>query len=198
MLHSVLSGSHMQLLVTLREVKPSIWRRLVVPADLPLALLHDVLQITFGWTDSHLHDFTAGDVRFGMTDVEEELLAVDDRAAPLGAVARKGSSFLYRYDFGDDWEHDIKVEDVVEPDRDPLRLVCLDGARRCPPEDCGGPGGYANVLRVLRNSKDEEHLDMKRWVGRGYDPEAFDIEKVNRKLGVIGRRFERTMVAGRR
>lgn len=185
------AGSHMQLKVELLEMTPSIWRRLVVPADIALDVLHEVLQIAFGWKDSHLHDFHAGDVRFGMVDVDDELLSVDERAAPLGAIARVGSSLIYRYDFGDRWEHEITIESIVEPTRAPLRVECRDGARACPPEDCGGVPGYENMLRVLGDPKDEEHADMRRWVGRAYDPEKFEIEKVNKKLGVIGRRLER-------
>lgn len=138
--------------------------------------------------------FTSG-MFFGMADVDDELLFVDERAAPLGAVAHQGSRLVYRYDFGDDWAHDITVETVTEPDREPLRLSCLDGARGCPPEDCGGVHGYENLLRVLRDPADEEHADMKRWVGRGFDPEKFELEKVNKKLAVIGRKFDRAMNA---
>jgi len=176
------SGSHLQLRVELRYIKPAIWRQLVVPADATLDVVHQVLQIAFGWKDSHLHDFHVGDVRFGMTGVDDELLAVREHAAPLGAITREGSMFVYRYDFGDDWEHE-------EPDREPLRLECLDGARACPPEDCGGPPGYQNLLRVLSDPRDEEYADMRRWVGRAFDPERFEREKINKKIAVIARRL---------
>jgi len=184
-------GSTMQLRVELRDITPSIWRRLAVPAELTLDVLHDVLQVAFGWTDSHLHDFHLAGVRFGMPDVEDELLLVDERAAPIGAVAAQGAVFLYRYDYGDDWEHDITVESISEPGPGPIVVECLEGARACPPEDCGGPPGYENLLRVLADPTDEEHRDMKRWVGRGFDSERLDLDKLNKKLRVIGRRFER-------
>lgn len=190
-------GSAMQLRVELRHITPSIWRRLVVPAEVTLDVLHDILQVAFGWTNSHLHDFHVGDVRFGMADVEDELMVVDERAAPLGAIACQGAEFLYRYDYGDDWEHDITVENISEPSRDPVVVECLGGARACPPEDCGGPPGYENLLRVLADPDDEEHRDMKRWVGRAFDPEKLDLAKVNKKLGVIGRRLERWARKGR-
>ncbi|MBI3203240.1 MAG: plasmid pRiA4b ORF-3 family protein, partial [Myxococcales bacterium] len=112
-------GSTMQLHVELRDVSPAIWRRLVVSAEVTLDVLHDILQAAFGWTNSHLHDFQVGDVRFGTADAEEELLVVDEAAAPIGAVAREGTVFLYRYDYGDDWEHTITVESVSEPGPDP-------------------------------------------------------------------------------
>jgi hypothetical protein len=180
-------GDHFDLSVSLREIEPSIWRALQVPAELSFAELHQVLQIAFGWKDSHLHDFHIGDIRFGMADVEDELFCVDEHAAPLGAVARVGSTFVYLYDFGDGWEHDITVERVGEGGDEAIR--CTDGARACPPEDCGGSPGYAHLLEVLANPKDEEHADMKRWVGRSFDPEKFDAVAVNKKLATLSKRF---------
>jgi hypothetical protein len=86
------SGSHLQLRAELRDISPAIWRRLVVPADATLDVVHQVLQIAFGWKDSHLHDFHVGEVRFGMTGVDDELLAVDEHAAPLGEITRSSNS----------------------------------------------------------------------------------------------------------
>lgn len=191
-------GSHMQLRVEVRDIAPPIWRRLVVPADVALDELHEVLQIAFGWTDSHLHDFQVGEVRFAQLGDDDELFAVEERGAALGAIARQGSSFVYRYDFGDDWDHEILVEDITEPSRGPRRVECLDGARACPPEDCGGTHGYAELLRVLADPNDEEHASMKNWVGRGYAPDRFEIVKVNKKLGALARRLARPRSARRR
>ncbi|HKY40305.1 MAG TPA: plasmid pRiA4b ORF-3 family protein [Polyangiaceae bacterium] len=132
----------------------AIWRTVVVPAEMSLGELHEVLQIALGWQDSHLHDFEVGEIRFGMVDVEDELFAVDEQAAPLGAVAREGSSFTYRYDFGDDWEHDVVVESVIA--NGAQGIVCSGGARACPPEDSGGTHGYANLLGVLANPDDDQ------------------------------------------
>ena len=105
-------GDVFELRVTLRELDPPVWRSLRVPADMPLSALHEVLQIAFGWQNSHLHEFRAGDIRFGIPDVEDQFFSVDERAAPIGAVARIGSQLVYHYDFGDDWEHDLVVERV--------------------------------------------------------------------------------------
>jgi hypothetical protein len=184
-------GSTMQLHVELRDVSPAIWRRLVVSAEVTLDVLHDILQAAFGWTNSHLHDFQVGDVRFGTADAEEELLVVDEAAAPIGAVAREGTVFLYRYDYGDDWKHSITVESVSEPGPDPAVGECLAGARACPPEDCGGPPGYEDLLRVLADPTDAEYRDVKTWVGPRFDPERFDLDKVNKKLGTIARRLRK-------
>jgi hypothetical protein len=175
--------------VTLRHIRPAIWRSLQAPAELTLGQIHQVLQIAFGWQDSHLHDFVVHDIRFGMVDVEDEYFSVDEQAAPLGAVANTGSTFVYRYDFGDDWEHEVKVEGVIERGQD--AILCTGGARACPPEDCGGAPGYAQLLKILADPKHEEHADSKRWVGRGYDPEKFDVAAVNKRLTMLAKRLGR-------
>ena len=133
-------GDVFELRVSLRHIRPEVWRSLRVPADVPLGVLHEILQISFGWHNSHLHDFHVGDIRFGMAGIEDEMFSVEEHAAPLGAVARAGSKLLYRYDFGDDWEHDIVVESVESNGDETVR--CTGGARACPPDDCGGPPGY--------------------------------------------------------
>jgi Plasmid pRiA4b ORF-3-like protein len=177
----------LELKVTLRHIEPVIWRELRVPARLSLAQLHDVLQVALGWTNSHLHDFTAGDIRFGMDDTDAEIFLVDERAAPLGAIAEVGSTFLYRYDFGDDWEHDVIVERAVRDSE--TEIVCITGARACPPEDSGGPPGYEQLLATLSDPEHDEHQDVKRWVGRRFNPERFDLLAVNEKLATLARRF---------
>jgi hypothetical protein len=182
-------GDVFELRVTLRHVDPPVSRTLRVPAELPLSSLHEVLQTAFGWQNSHLHDFHVGDIRFGMADVEDELFSVDERAAPLGAVVRAKSRFVYLYDFGDDWEHDIVVE-RVDSDGD-ASIRCIGGARACPPEDCGGPPGYAHMLEVLGNPDDAEHEEMKEWAPRRFDPEKFDLAAVNKKLATLSKRLQR-------
>jgi hypothetical protein len=182
-------GDSLELRVTLRDIKPPIWRTVVVPAHLPLNLVHDALQIAFGWLDCHLHDFTVGEVSFGMSDVSDEMLCVDERGAPLAAVATTGATFTYRYDFGDCWDHDVVVERVVEG-RD-FSIRCTGGERACPPEDCGGVPGYMNLLRVLATPNHEEHDSMRAWVGKKYDPEKFVIAAVNKKLATLAKKVAR-------
>jgi hypothetical protein len=187
-------GDAYELHVELRGIRPKIWRSLQVPLEYSLDELHDVLQIAFGWQNSHLHDFEVNGIRFGMVDVEDEIFAVDERAAPLGALATPGSKFLYRYDFGDDWEHDIVVVGVVEDNRNARLsppLLCTGGARACPPEDSGGTHGYAQNLKILADPDHEEYADTKTWVGRCYDPEKFNLTAVNKKLATLARKLER-------
>jgi len=180
-----------QIRVELVEIEPVVWRQLRVPVALSLATLHEVLQITFGWQNSHLHDFEVGEVRFGMADVEDEMFAVDERSAPLGAVTRVGSTFLYRYDYGDDWEHAVTVERLIQGGA--RAIECTDGARACPPEDSSGRAGYAALLEALADPDHEEHADVRRWVGRRFDPEKFDSVAVNRKLATLSKRVNRQL-----
>ncbi len=182
-------GDIFELVVKLRGIEPEIWRRLLVPAELTLGGLHEVIQVSMGWQNSHLHDFAVGSVRFGMADVEDELFVVDETGAPLGAVANVGTTVLYRYDFGDDWEHDVVVDKVI-PSGEWL-LSCTDGARACPPEDCGGPPGYQRLLEALSDAAHPEHKEMRTWAGRGYDPGKFELAAVNRKLATLSKRLRR-------
>lgn len=175
-------GDVLELRVSLRDIQPEIWRGLRVPAAATLAELHRALQIVFGWDDYHLHAFEAGGIRFAPAIEDDWMFSVDERAAPLGAVARVGSSLVYWYDFGDDWMHDILVEHI---DHDPQAGVsCTGGARACPPEDCGGPFGYQHLLEALADPDHEDHEQMVEWIGPRFDPEKFDASPVNRKLGV--------------
>lgn len=162
-------------------------RRVRVPAHAPLRVVHDVLQVALGWTDSHLHDFQIGTIRFGVPDIEERTFYVHEDGAPLGAVAVQGSTFVYRYDFGDDWEHDVTVERVMSGE-DAAIITCTGGERACPPEECGDPHGYANLLEVLANSKHEQHAGMRRWTRRGFNSEKFDLVAVNKKLAALSKR----------
>ncbi len=160
-----------QLKVTLRGIRPAIWRRLVVPADTTLTRLHRVLQIAMGWQDSHMHEFR----------IEGRRPAV--RSARIGDVLTEiGSSLTYTYDLGDGWEHSIVLEKRFSGSDDTEYPVCLDGQQACPPEDCGGVPGYYDLLEVLQNPADERYEEMREWIGEDFDPRAFSVEAVNRQL----------------
>lgn len=173
-----------KLKVSLLDVEPPIWRRLLVAQDVRLPRLHDILQVVMGWTDSHLHQFKVGDVQFGEPDREFEPSPIDYATIQLNQIApRIGSTCIYEYDFGDGWEHLILVEDTLPIESVKDRLPrCLEGERACPPEDVGGPDGYANFLVALGNPDDPEHEEWRVWAGEGFDPAAFDLARVNRLL----------------
>ncbi len=171
--------------VTLQHTRPAIWRRIVVPDNMTLGGLHDVIQVAMGWTNSHLHSFQVGDQTFGMMldDVEDgDLGQIDEDSVTLRALPlRKGLKFTYEYDFGDSWSHTVAVEKLEPATAPHPRPACLDGRRACPPEDCGGVWGYGRVLQVLKRTKTADDREFREWVG-DYDPEAFDLAAVNRHL----------------
>ncbi|MGH7446783.1 MAG: plasmid pRiA4b ORF-3 family protein [Longimicrobiales bacterium] len=144
--------------VQVEGIDPPVWRRIEVPASIPLRGLHDIIQTVFGWEGAHLHLFEIGGERYGLGDNEYDEDEHDDAAVLLGDVVQNaGSGFLYRYDFGDDWYHAIRLEQVrrdVAPKEVP-RLVA--GERAGPPEDCGGVPGYLELLEAITDSEHEDH-----------------------------------------
>ncbi|MGA3024999.1 MAG: plasmid pRiA4b ORF-3 family protein [Bryobacteraceae bacterium] len=176
-----------QLKITLLGTRPPIWRRVLVPADLTLAQIHDVLQVAMGWEDCHLHEFRIGRQRFGAPDPEEDSL--DEGKVRLSDVLKRaGAKAEYTYDFGDGWEHSIVVEKVLTPEPGVAYPVCTAGKRRGPPEDCGGPYGYYELVEAVRDPKHERHEEMRDWVDDDFDPEAFSIDDVNQRLAPPQRR----------
>ncbi|MGH7846615.1 MAG: plasmid pRiA4b ORF-3 family protein [Candidatus Binatia bacterium] len=174
-----------QLKITLKYIRPPIWRRIQVRRDITLATLHRVLQITMGWYDSHLHQFRAGKTYYGAPDIDEfsELDLKDDSKTQLGRVlTQPKQKLIYEYDFGDGWEHEILLEKVLQADPGVRYPRCLGGARACPPEDCGGAGGYENFLAAIRDPRHEEHDEYLEWIGGGFDPGEFDLEEVDSAL----------------
>lgn len=168
-----------QLRVTLDGVVPAVWRRLLVPASVRLAKLHDVLQAAMGWTNSHLHSFTIGGQRYGMHFDEYPDGEIDEKTVTVLRAVGEHRRFSYEYDFGDSWEHEIVVEDFVRIPFGLKHAVCLDGQNACPPEDCGGVRGYAELLEVLADPDHEEHRHLVSWVGGAFDATFFDLAGTN-------------------
>ncbi|MFB9238020.1 plasmid pRiA4b ORF-3 family protein [Plantactinospora siamensis] len=166
-----------QLRVSLAEVSPPVWRRVQIPGGYTLDRVHRVFQHVFGWQDCHLHSFEIDGVSYGVPDPDGELVLRDELDHRLDAVAGKGSRFHYTYDFGDWWQHDVTVEDVFAADPDERYPLCLGGERSGPPEDVGGPYGYRRFLAALADRDDPEHSAMLGWVGRAFDPAAFDATR---------------------
>jgi hypothetical protein len=163
----------LQLKITLRYIKPPIWRRVLVPDNYILADLHQVIQQSLGWTNSHMHAFRPARQGFGpVEDLTESTLV-------QRVLDRKGRKILYEYDFGDGWLHEILLEKILPHDGNVIYPSCLAGARACPPEDCGGIPGYCELLAALC-SPTAENAAQREWVGKHYDPEAFDLSVLNR------------------
>ncbi len=177
--------------IQLAKIEPAIWRRIVVPGQWTLRQLHQVLQVTMGWTHSHLHQFIVpsknGSTYYGEPSPEDDYFHKDDRRVRLAQIAPKeGATFLYEYDFGDCWKHEITVEHIESPPEDePPYPWCLDGQRACPPEDSGGVSGYTHFLEAWRDRNHPDHQDMRQWVGKHYQPELFSVQQVNAALALL-------------
>jgi len=169
--------------ITLVESSPEIWRQFVVPKSISLDRLHDVIQIIMGWQDYHQHEFVFGEKRF--TEFPEKGDSMKPSSGVvLGDLAkRKGSRFSYIYDWGDDWLHELMLEEskAVFPQL-PIPLRCLAGAGACPPEDVGGIYGYQEFCEAMKKPRHPRHKELKSWFGRPFDPTHFDLDPINRGL----------------
>ena len=190
------STSALRLLIALEGIDPQIWRRVVVNRNTTLHELHRIIQIAFGWLDYHLYEFEVGGRRF--EEPHEEAEGDDSTKATLSKlVDGKGAVFAYTYDFGDSWRHSIEVEGVV-PRASPGWLPFLeDGARRGPPEDSGGIGGYEELLRASATPEsmlDEDGRSLLEWAGPDFDPEEFSVTQARHAMllcsgwGILRRR----------
>jgi len=151
-----------QIQICLKRYKPKIWRRILVPPELLLPDLHRIIQTTMGWTNSHLHQFVKDETFYQeRTDDNEfwdEQKDVDYRNTKISELLKhEKEQIIYEYDFGDGWDHDIILEKTLPFDDKTEYPVCLVGKLNCPPEDCGGPWGYSNMLEILKQPDHEEY-----------------------------------------
>ena len=178
----------LQLKITLRDIEPKIWRRFLVSDRLTFDKLHEVIQEIMGWDNYHLYEFKFGAIRIILSDegyLEEN--EIDPEKVKIYEYLNKEKQKCeYIYDFGDTWEHEIIIERIIpdkveDADNYPK---CIDGERACPPEDCGGTGGYERLIEVLKTGKDslgENAKELKEWLGE-WNPEKFDTNEINKSL----------------
>ena len=178
-----------QVTITIADIEPAIWRRLLLPEDLNFAQLHEVIQAAFGWTDSHLHHFIVGGLVVGAPEFDDdgynrhqtfnasEVFLRDLLIHDLDAV-----KILYEYDFGDGWRHWIAFDSQLTEQPGETYPQVVDGRRRAPPEDVGGPPGYESFLEAWRDPTHEEHKAMRTWAGRAFDPDTFDRDKTQKAI----------------
>lgn len=170
--------------------KPPVWRQLQLRADTRLDELHEILQAALGWENYHMHVFTFADEEFGVRD--PELGHADERKVTLGELTDIGARFRYTYDFGDDWEHEILVEDLLDPDPETHYPTLVASKGACPPEDCGGTWGYANLKAILADPSHDEHQDMLEWLGltdaSEFDPTTVPTTDIHHELALSGSR----------
>jgi len=177
-----------QFKISLKDVKPPVWRRVQVPKDYSFWDMHVAIQDAMGWLDCHLHEFTMVDpstgrkAQIGIPDDEFErdrdtLPGWECDIAKYFALDKRLA--VYTYDFGDNWRHSVRLEEIVPREKDIAYPRCLAGRRACPPEDCGGPWGYEALLQILGSPGHEQHEEMRLWVGDDFDPAAFSAGKVS-------------------
>jgi len=172
----------LQLRITLRNTDPIIWRRVLVPGTMPLDQLHRVIQVVMGWEDRHLHVFEIRGKRYGVLDLEGEDEDLDETGLRLRLIMDERDRFTYEYDLGDGWLHDVEVETTEVTETEMLDPVCLDGARTCPPEDCGGAWRFAEFLKIMADPTHNEHETMTTWLGGVFDPEHFSVGAANARI----------------
>ncbi len=174
-----------ELRIELCDVEPTIWRLVAVPSCITLDRLHDVIQITMGWLDYHVHLFEVDGRRFGEAHHQGGFDDEDEALVRLSEVLKaEGEQLLYTYDLGDDWHHLVTVVRIMNiPEQHTMRLRCLDGKRARPPEDVGGPPGFEHFREAMRDKDHPEHESFREWHGGAFQPNCFRIKDVNQELG---------------
>lgn len=173
--------------ITLEEVKPTVWREFVVSNGCTLDQLHEIVQEVMGWDNAHLHQWLTGPFAFGDVEIDDEDPNLTDefdvrlRNLPLGL----GCTFFYEYDLGDDWRHRLEILEIQPAMKGGGNPVLIKGANCCPPEDCGGPSGYQELLKAISDPEHEEHAAMLQWCGGSFDPKAFDLEGTQTDLQLL-------------
>ena len=191
-----------QFKVTLEDITPKIWRRIQVPESYSFWDLHVAIQDAMGWEDYHFHQFMFPSSKYARGTVigipDED--GFDDFNTLSGWKEKIGDYLsleqpqaIYEYDFGDGWSHLIELEKILPREEKTKYPTCIDGKRACPPEDCGGPWGYADLLEILADPSHEEHDNLTEWVGGKFDPETFDPQKI--KFDDPKKRFKRAFAA---
>ena len=175
----------LELDIILRDSKPKIWRRVLVPDNMTFLELHYIIQFAMGWTNSHLHQFVVGnyDRRIGIPYEDDFEEMEDGREVKINSLLNAPKDkILYEYDFGDSWAHLIEVRQVHEPEPGKKYPVLTGGAMACPPEDCGGIWGYQDLVKELKKKNSREYEELLEWLGGEFDPEAFDINETNKEF----------------
>lgn len=173
-----------QLRIDLLGIRPPIWRRLLVPSEVTLDVVHAIIQVAMGWSNYHLHVFTYRGVEIGDPTTDDwGQETIDERGVRLSQVlAKAGDKLTYEYDFGDGWVHTLKLEKVLPRHPETAYPVCVTGRRACPPEDVGGIWGYADFLEALSDEYHPRHNSVSEWIGGAFDSEAFDADEVTTAL----------------
>jgi hypothetical protein len=177
----------LQFRVSVKDVKPEIWRRVLVSSDTTLAGLHTIMQILMGWNDSHLYAFVIDKKRYSPATSDDDVVAkrnsVKMKLSNISAADAK--LMTYEYDFVDGWEVQLCSEPAPDSHQKDPSVECVDGSRHGPVEDSGGWRGYMEKAKMYSNPQHKHYLEVRKLIGPGFDSEAFDIVKTNRMLMAI-------------
>ncbi len=175
-----------QLRIDLNDAPLPIWRRLLVNADVRLDQLHEILQLTMGWSGYHIHQFHFGNTIYGdLTDAESKKVKDQTKVKLSDLLTEDGDEFVYEYDLSDSWKHTARVERIVEIENGPQTARCIMGKRACPPEDVGGTEGYRRFIEIVEDPENEEIEERLSWVGCEFDANSFDARLVNLQLTLM-------------
>jgi hypothetical protein len=164
------------------HIEPEIWRRFLVYDTVTLHGFHKIIQTVMEWTDSHLYLFFFRGDTFSQDDGDFDAASIDSRSITLrGLHLSPRRKIHYTYDLGDNWEHTITVEKFFYDAPGGMAPLLLDGARNCPPEDCGSVPGYENIINALKNPQSAESRDLLDHYG-DFAPESFDLQTIDDRL----------------
>ncbi len=170
-----------QLKIDLKDTKPKIWRRIHVNSEITLNELHHIIQISMGWTNSHLYTFTIDGIEYTVKEYDADYVQFANSREYTIEKARIDGLFEYLYDFGDSWEHEIVIENKIE-DKNLMNPICLEGEGRCPPEDVGGTHGFEEFLKIMKDKSHPERDSYITWYGSEFDPNQVDLDQINKEL----------------
>jgi hypothetical protein len=168
--------------VSLRDVEPTVWRRIVVPSETKLPRFARWLEAAMGWEGYHLHSFDVAGLQFGAPDEDADDVIDERRITVKQILPRVGAALRWDYAVGDGWEHGVVVEAIEEPSASVRYPGCLDGAQACPPEDCGGVSGYDELREVLADPTHGQYEHLSGWAPEGFDADHFDVVAANQRV----------------
>jgi hypothetical protein len=177
----------LQFRLSVKDVKPEIWRKLLVSSDITLARLHTVLQVLMGWRDNHLYAFVIDEKRYSPpSELDEGRGMTNSIRTKLSNMPKDGKVFTYEYDFGDGWEIELCNEPKNDNFQQKQLTECIEGSRHGPVEDSGGSRGYMEKAKIYGNPRHKRYQEIREFIGPKFDPEAFDLEQTNEMLKEIG------------
>lgn len=173
-----------QLKITLTDSSPVIWRRINVPSTITLDLLHEIIQAAMGWKNQHMYAFDHEEASFGEVFPEDNNgMYPSDKVKLNELLTTVRDKLTYIYDMGDNWEHALVLEKILPSDS--IKSTCTHASGACPPEDCGGIGGYYHLREVLKNPQDREYQAITKWLGGKFDANFVDTAAINHKLATL-------------